>query len=412
VWGSGSQYRDFVYVDDVVDALLLVKDKGMNKGVIQIGSGTATTIKQLADTIADVVGSAMSKSIQVQYDTSMPEGDRGRIAVLDRAQSLLGWQPRYSIQQGLSATFEWMIKLQNRSRVLVIINGQPRGGELAWKSIHRHLLLPNNAHLATYLTPVAQDANRTMLEEMAQWAWRVPEPADGDWGVWMDKAAALCPHSNGLHWSQLCAQHASQGHWAGGFNRCPSHPTKSGVLLVYRWLVSQKIMQLNLHKQYDYIIYSRADYVHLCDRLVPQEVQTATSIWLPDGEGYGGYTDRFLTGTASVLLRAINITQELACSGQQFQPVVQHAINTETFQARLWRAMGLQVEVSPFTMFSVRTAEDPTSWSQGSPHAALAPFGLRVKYETELDKAVRACNISSIGDSLLALQQHQVPLFA
>jgi hypothetical protein len=171
-------------------------------------------------------------------------------------------------------------------------------------------------------------------------------------------------------------------------------------------------MQLNLHKQYDYIIYSRADYVHLCDRLVPQEVQTATSVWLPDGEGYGGYTDRFLTGTASVLLRAINITQELACSGQQFQPVVQHAINTETLQARLWRAMGLQVDVSPFTMFSVRTAEDPTSWSQGSPHAALAPFGLRVKYETELDKAVRACNISSIGDSLLALQQHQVPLFA
>jgi nucleoside-diphosphate-sugar epimerase len=414
VWGSGNQYRDFVYVDDVVDALLLLKEKGMNQGVIQIGSGKATTIKELAETIADVVGKAMKKTIQVQFDTSMPEGDRGRIAVLDRAKSILDWEPRVSLQQGLSTTFEWMLKQQNRSRVLVVVNGQPRGGELAWKSLHKHLLLPNNAHLATYLTPVGQHTNRSMLEGMAQWAWRVPEPADGDWGVWMDKAAALCPHSNSpqLHWSELCLQNKTRSHWAGGFSKCPHHPTKSGLLLVYRWLISQKIMQFNLHKQYDYIIYSRADYLHLCDRHVLQDTQTPPSVWLPDGERYGGYTDRFLEGPSPVLLRAINITQELVCSVQRYEPVVRRAFNTETLQAQLWHAMGVSIKVQPFTMFTVRAAGDPTSWSTGSTHKDLTAFDLAVKYKEEMEQAVRTCNVSSINSSLLAIQRQHVPLFA
>jgi GDP-D-mannose 3',5'-epimerase len=415
VWGSGNQYRDFVYVDDVVNALLLVKSKGMNQGVIQIGSGEATTIKQLADTIAGVVGLAMKKTIKVQYDTSMPEGDRGRIAVLNRAKSILGWQPRVSIQQGLSTTFEWMLKKQNRSRVLVVINGQPRGGELAWKSLHRHLLLPNNAHLATYLTPIGQNTSRSMLEAMAQWAWRAPEPADGDWGVWMEKAAALCPQGNGpqLHWSELCWKNKTIAHWAGGFSKCSHHPSKSGLLLAYRWLVSQKIMQLNLHKQYDYIIYSRADYLYLCDRHVPRGMQAPASVWVPDGgQGYGGYTDRHLEGASSVLLKAINITQELVCSVHRYNPMITHVPNTEVLQAKVWNAINMSVQVSPFTMFTVKAASDPTSWSKGLAHKDLTALGLAVKYPPEMDEAVRACNVSSINHSLLALQQHQVSLFA
>ena len=41
MWGSGEQYRDFLYIDDVCDALLLMATKGMNQGVIQIGTGEA-----------------------------------------------------------------------------------------------------------------------------------------------------------------------------------------------------------------------------------------------------------------------------------------------------------------------------------------------------------------------------------
>lgn len=181
---------------------------------------------------------------------------------------------------------------QGKPKVLVVIAGQPRGGELAWRSMHQHLMLPNSAHLATILAPGSMDANRSLLETMAHWTWRVPEPLDGDWGVWMDKAAALCQHDDGMHWSQLCNISVAGGLWAGGFKACSTYISMSGVQFVYRWLASQSIMQLSLHKQYDYIIYTRPDFLYLCDRPLPAE--TLDSIWIPEGQDWdGGLNDRF-----------------------------------------------------------------------------------------------------------------------
>jgi GDP-D-mannose 3', 5'-epimerase len=104
VWGSGQQYRDFVYVDDVVEALVLVSQKGMNEGVIQIGSEKAITIREAAETIIDLSG----KSIDLRFDTSKPEGDRGRIGICDRARDILGWQPRVSFRAGVTETYKWI----------------------------------------------------------------------------------------------------------------------------------------------------------------------------------------------------------------------------------------------------------------------------------------------------------------
>jgi nucleoside-diphosphate-sugar epimerase len=75
VWGTGNQYRDFVFVDDIVEALLLVKDKGLNKGVIQFGSKHATTVRDLATEIADIVGKRAGHTIPIEFDTCQPEGE-------------------------------------------------------------------------------------------------------------------------------------------------------------------------------------------------------------------------------------------------------------------------------------------------------------------------------------------------
>jgi GDP-D-mannose 3', 5'-epimerase len=104
VWGSGNQYRDFVYVDDIVNALLLVSEQGMNCGVIQIGTEQATSIRELAETIIKLSG----KPITAFYDDDKAEGDRGRVAVCDRARTILGWQPRVHLQQGLAQTYQWI----------------------------------------------------------------------------------------------------------------------------------------------------------------------------------------------------------------------------------------------------------------------------------------------------------------
>ena len=106
VWGSGQQGRAFVYTEDIVDALVLTLDKGMGQGVIQIGPDVCITIKQIAETVAEISG----KDINIQYDTSKPEGDRGRCADFSKARRILGWQPNTSLQDGLASTYDWIVK--------------------------------------------------------------------------------------------------------------------------------------------------------------------------------------------------------------------------------------------------------------------------------------------------------------
>lgn len=104
VWGSGEQYRDFVFVDDVVEALVLVLERGMGRGVIQIGSERAVTLREAAA----VIVAASGKRIPVRFDPSKPEGDRGRIAICERAHDILGWQPRTDFELGIKYTYRWI----------------------------------------------------------------------------------------------------------------------------------------------------------------------------------------------------------------------------------------------------------------------------------------------------------------
>ncbi|MDR4476936.1 MAG: NAD-dependent epimerase/dehydratase family protein [Nitrospira sp.] len=103
VWGSGKQRRAFVFVSDIVDALVSVATKGMNRGVIQIGPDYSTSIKEIAERVCAISG----KQIDIRFDTSKPEGDVDRAADWTRARTLLDWSPKTSIQEGLEQTYAW-----------------------------------------------------------------------------------------------------------------------------------------------------------------------------------------------------------------------------------------------------------------------------------------------------------------
>jgi len=104
VWGTGSQGRAFVHVDDVVDALVAAVSRGLGKGAIQIGPDVCTSIREVAEAVIAISG----KDIEVAYDLSAPEGDQGRCADYTRAQELLGWAPRVPLADGLEQLFHWM----------------------------------------------------------------------------------------------------------------------------------------------------------------------------------------------------------------------------------------------------------------------------------------------------------------
>lgn len=105
VWGTGRQARDFVFVGDVIDAILRTPLKGMDQGVIQIGTRTETSVAALASMIVRISG----KDIPIKFDPMKPEGDIGRSGNYDKAKSILGWDVFTNIEDGLRQTYEWAL---------------------------------------------------------------------------------------------------------------------------------------------------------------------------------------------------------------------------------------------------------------------------------------------------------------
>jgi GDP-D-mannose 3',5'-epimerase len=104
VWGSGTQGRAFIHVDDVVNALCLALAKGLGKGIIQIGPSVCTSIKEIAEAIVKI----SSKNIPIYYDTTHPEGDKARSADYSKAKAILDWEPFVSLEKGLKQQYNWV----------------------------------------------------------------------------------------------------------------------------------------------------------------------------------------------------------------------------------------------------------------------------------------------------------------
>jgi GDP-D-mannose 3',5'-epimerase len=104
VWGSGRQGRAFVHVTDVVNALILALDRGHGCGPIQIGPDVCTSIKEIAETIMKIT----PRSLEIRYDLTKPEGDRGRCADYSKATRVLGWRPSVELQDGLVNVMNWI----------------------------------------------------------------------------------------------------------------------------------------------------------------------------------------------------------------------------------------------------------------------------------------------------------------
>nr|WP_315170115.1 NAD-dependent epimerase/dehydratase family protein [uncultured Flavobacterium sp.] len=104
VWGSGEQGRAFIHVDDIVNALCLALEKGWGQGVIQIGPSVCTSIKEIAEEVIKISG----KPIDAFYDSTKPEGDKARSADYSKAKSVLGWEPKVTLTDGLKAQYNWI----------------------------------------------------------------------------------------------------------------------------------------------------------------------------------------------------------------------------------------------------------------------------------------------------------------
>jgi nucleoside-diphosphate-sugar epimerase len=104
IWGRGEQDRNFTYVQDIVDALVLAAEKIEDGSPVNAGRDDRITINQAAELVFNLIG---WKPRRVQYDISKPQGVASRAADLTRARRVLRWEPRVSYAEGFKKTIEW-----------------------------------------------------------------------------------------------------------------------------------------------------------------------------------------------------------------------------------------------------------------------------------------------------------------
>jgi GDP-L-fucose synthase len=103
VWGDGSPTREFLYVEDAAEGIVLAAERYNDTGPVNLGSGMEISIKELASLIARLVGFDGS----LIWDKSKPNGQPRRALDTSRAESGFGFRARMSFQEGLRRTIEW-----------------------------------------------------------------------------------------------------------------------------------------------------------------------------------------------------------------------------------------------------------------------------------------------------------------
>lgn len=113
-WGTGKPTRDFVYVSDVCEAILLAAIKYNGSDIINLSSGTTVTIKELTETVAELTG----YQGRVVWDTTKPDGQMFKGFDVTRMKEILGYECRTSLRDGLRKTIDWFIANPTAARLL------------------------------------------------------------------------------------------------------------------------------------------------------------------------------------------------------------------------------------------------------------------------------------------------------
>ena len=110
-WGTGTPRREFLHSDDVASAVLFLLEHYDDPVPINIGVGEDVSIRELAETVADVVGYDGT----ITWDTTKPDGTPRKLLSVDRINSL-GWKASISLRDGLASTYRWYLQNEDRLR--------------------------------------------------------------------------------------------------------------------------------------------------------------------------------------------------------------------------------------------------------------------------------------------------------
>jgi GDP-L-fucose synthase len=106
LWGSGKVKREFLFVDDLARALVVIMQKAKSRdGLINIGTGEDLSIKELAEKIKDIVGFRG----KIIWDKTKPDGTPRKLLDVAKLKKL-GFKPQFSLDKGIKISYQWFLE--------------------------------------------------------------------------------------------------------------------------------------------------------------------------------------------------------------------------------------------------------------------------------------------------------------
>jgi GDP-L-fucose synthase len=119
LWGSGNPRREFMHVDDFADGLIFVHDNYNERELINIGTGSDMSIKELATMMVNISGFEG----EISWNTTIPDGTFQKLLDV-RKLNILGWKSKITLEQGLLSTYNWFLNNIGKARLNVPISFQ------------------------------------------------------------------------------------------------------------------------------------------------------------------------------------------------------------------------------------------------------------------------------------------------
>jgi hypothetical protein len=246
-------------------------------------------------------------------------------------------------------------------RCLVVVICQTRGHKTVWPSFERNVLQSLSADLALC---VSKSSTPDPFRQNAKYIWEYDDPED--WATAFDDVHRELGGTT--PWRSVLDVDPGRDSCLFGGIRHPNTVGSGAVLLYYRWRVLENIRRLGLTDQYDWFIVTRSDYMYPVPH-VPLELLSRDSVWIPDGEKYGGVTDRHLIAPSDRIERSIDMLKPILLQPSEVLSEYRtwlrgKSANPETFIAYYLERQGISVRHIPYFMYTIRELDERPNRTQ------------------------------------------------
>ena len=266
------------------------------------------------------------------------------------------------------------------NRTLVCVLCQTRSWELTWPNFKKNILDALQADLAL---SISVPDNYNYSNPFWQHAkYKITFPEYDDWGDALDYIQDVetnFSHINKPNWRHLLE---IGEYWLGGVKNHPKQQPGSGaIIFIARWYLLQFIKNEKIFEKYDRVIITRSDFMH--NVLHPSvTILDPSYIWIPDGEGYGGVTDRHAVLSRYNYEQYLNLMSNIVTKTNEYIYLMGNfnQWNPERFLKLNILEQMAQIKFYPYHMYSVRQTTDNTTWAKGSYRSEHGHF---IKYDLE-----------------------------